>query len=71
MSLTQNQSDISTTLQVDAEGFIYADGVKICQLDRQRQVLLFFDKDRRRSAKRGSNQVPVLLADLTRVVRYD
>jgi hypothetical protein len=65
--LTQKQADNAITLQVDAQGFVYAEGVKICRLDRQRQVLLFFDKDRRRAARRGSNQVAVSLADLVRL----
>lgn len=54
----------SPALQVDAQGNVYAEGVKICRVDARRGVLLFLDKDRRRAAQRGSNQVTVPIAAL-------
>lgn len=55
---TDNQTQ-RDGLQVDSQGFILVEGVKICRFDPQKQVFLFLDKDRRRCAKRGSNQVLV------------
>lgn len=51
-------------LKVDDQGNVYAEGVKICRVDAQRGVLFFLDKDRRRAAQRGSDQVTVPIAAL-------
>ena len=58
-----------TNLQIDPNGFICADGVKICRLDPSRGLLLFLDKDRRRSAERGTDQVAVTVADLVQIAK--
>ncbi|RME71553.1 MAG: hypothetical protein D6784_14995 [Chloroflexi bacterium] len=55
------------TLKIDSRGFVYADGVKICRLDPQRQALCFYDKDRRRAERRGSREVNVPIQALARL----
>ena len=50
-------------LQVDESGFVQVDGVRVCRVDAASGTLLFFDRDRRRSARRGSREVPVRVED--------
>jgi len=59
---SQNQP---ASITVAADGYVYADGVKICRLDPAGPTLYFFDKDRRRADQRGNREVAVPLADLT------
>ncbi len=61
-------SDSPPPLQVDPQGNVYtAEGVKICRVDTQRQMLLFLDEDKRRIARRGSDQLPVTIAALVQL----
>lgn len=53
---------------VDEDGFVYADAVKICRIDRRRGVLLFFDKIKARSNERGTDQIAVFMPDLARLL---
>lgn len=55
-------------LTIDRRGFVYADGVKICYLDRRRQTLQFHDKNKHRARQRGTSQITVALADLARLI---
>lgn len=41
--------------------YVYVDGVKICQYDPRHGLLLFFDKDKRRSEERGSQIIGIPL----------
>lgn len=54
----------SSPVMVSKNGFVYADGVKIGKLVSERGVVQFIDRDRRRSAQRGSDVVEVRLSDL-------
>lgn len=49
-------------LEIEADDFVYADGVKIGKYIRERRTVQFLDRDRRRSSKRGSNRVEVSLS---------
>jgi hypothetical protein len=44
------------TLQIDNVGFVYIDGVRVARYIPTRHALQFWDKDRRRSSKRGGNR---------------
>ncbi len=57
-------------LTIDSKNFVYAGGVKICRFDPQQQTLLFFDKDRRRSQKRGSREVSVPINCFVNLDKY-
>lgn len=56
-----------TQLRIDSKNNVYAGEVKICRIDLKHKTLLFLDKDRRRASKRGSNQVPVPIAELAKL----
>lgn len=52
---------------VDADCFVYVDGVKIARLvagDGGNRCLEFLDKDRRRSSRRGTDRVTVAVREL-------
>lgn len=55
--------DVTHTLKIDLAGYLYVDGVKVARWIPQVQVLEFCDKDRLRSAKRGSRLVRIRLRD--------
>lgn len=57
----------TAALKVDAQGNVFAGEVKICRMDAARGVLLFLDKDHRRSAQRGSDQVAVPIIALAQL----
>ena len=57
-------------LQMDEGGFVRVDGVKVCKVDAERGTLVFLDRDRRRSATRGSREVSVRVADLARLLKF-
>ena len=63
----QDATQQQGSLQVDSHGNVFAEGVKICRYDPERQVLLFLDRDQHRAGRRGSNQVPVAIAALTQL----
>jgi len=42
-----------------SDGFIFVDGVKICQYDKATKTFLFYDKDKRRCSKRGKRTVEI------------
>lgn len=48
---------------VDERQFVYVDGVKVCRIDKGRSVLRFYDKNKLRSAERGSDCVEIPLAE--------
>lgn len=52
-------------------GMVMVDGVKVARVRKvdDRACLEFLDRDRRRSAERGSREVCVPIDDLERVVR--
>lgn len=53
---------IDIPIQVDPNGFIWYDGVKLpVRFIPERQAIEFFDKDRRRSEIRGSRTVEISL----------
>lgn len=54
-------------LAVDNQGFVRADGVCLGRLTSDRTSLTVVDKDRRRSAERGSRYVVVPLTELTKL----
>lgn len=57
-----------TQLTVAADGFLYADGVKLpAKFIAARGVLQFVDKDRRSVSRRGSRFVEVPVADIVRL----
>lgn len=58
-------------IEVDERGFLKVDGVPVgrCVHRPDGPCLEFVDKDKRRSAKRGSDKVEVRLSDLNRVVK--
>lgn len=53
-------------LMVDADHFVYVDGVKIARLVEFEgaRCLEFLDKDRRRSSRRGTDRVSVAVKEL-------
>ncbi len=62
-------TDQPTPLTVDRRGYVYADGVKICYLDRRRQTLQFHDKNKHRAHQRGTNQIVISLQDLANLLQ--
>lgn len=52
---------------VDSQGFVRADGVCIGRLTSDHTALTVVDRDRRRSAERGSRYVVVPLTELTKL----
>lgn len=42
--------------------YIYVDGIKICQYDPQNGVLIFYDKNKERSRKRGTQLIGITLS---------
>jgi hypothetical protein len=54
---------------VDREGHLYVGGVKVARLVPERGTLQFFDKDERRTQRRGSSQVEVRCARLVELLR--
>lgn len=49
--------------ELSEDGFIICDGVKVCRIAEDGN-LLFYDKNRHRSGERGSNNVRVRVTDL-------
>lgn len=60
-----DQPTKSSLVVVGKNNYIFVDGVKIARLVPERGVMQFLDRDRRRSAERGSQTVEVKIADLT------
>jgi hypothetical protein len=60
-----------TTVVVDGGGFVYVNGVKVGRavFKHGEPRLQFHDKDRRRSAQRGSNKVECHIKDLAKAVQ--
>jgi len=54
----------SSPVVVGKNNYIFIDGVKIARLVPERGVMQFLDRDRRRSAERGSETVEVKISDL-------
>lgn len=65
-----NDSSRLQTLTVDGQGFVFVDGVKVARCVKRKGELRlqFCDKDRRRSAQRGTRYVEVAVRDLARAV---
>lgn len=59
------------TVVVDSGGYVYVDGVKIGKAVSKggKICVQFHDKDRRRSAQRGSNKVECHIKDLAKAVQ--
>lgn len=56
-------------IYIDAEGFLYADNMRLpLRFDFQRAVLEFCDKDARRSLQRGSRYVDVSAEDFAQLL---
>ena len=55
---------------VDGEGYVFIDRVKVGRRVRVKggYAIEFFDKDKRRSARRGSRRVHVLWADFVTLI---
>ncbi len=52
-------------IRVDEQGFVWSEGFRLpVRYDGARGVLIFFDKDRRRSTQRGTTNVEVGLGQL-------
>jgi hypothetical protein len=57
------------TLKIDSNGFIQANGAKICRLDTAKQTLLFLDRNRLRAEIRGgSNEIEIPIASLVQLI---
>lgn len=59
--MTEERNDSGIT--IDKSSFVYKQGVKICRVTSN-GTLLFHDKDKRRSAERGTNQIEVYPTEL-------
>ncbi len=64
MAISDNENQ-ANNLRIDSQGFVYVEGVKICRV--RDGVLFFLDKDKRRIARRGSDQVPVAIAAIVQL----
>lgn len=54
-------------LEVDSYGFVWLGGVKICRVTSW-DLIEFYDRDSRRSSRRGSSYVYVSLYELLQVL---
>lgn len=57
----------SPIVRVDLRGFVHIDGVPVCRYIKERDVLQFVDKDRRRSAERRTRLVEVRVDELVKL----
>lgn len=58
---------IPSTIIVDSQGFVFAEGVRVGRLSPNKNALQILDKDRRRCEARGSRFVEVPIAELARL----
>lgn len=61
----KTEPTVRSVKPIIANGFVVADGVKICRI--RGSLLEFFDKDRRRSSVRGTNKVMVNIDELAKL----
>ncbi len=54
----------SSSIRVDRNGFVYADGVRVARYLPEKKSLQFLDKDRKRSSARGSRYVEVSISEV-------
>lgn len=54
-------------LTVTSDGWVQADGVKVCRYIAERGTLQFVDKDRRTSSTRGTRYVEVSVSDVAKI----
>lgn len=57
----------SSTIIVDSQGYVFADGVRFGRLSSTGKAIQILDKDKRRCEIRGSRFVEVPIAELTKL----
>lgn len=57
----------NSKVSVDANNFVYVEGVKVARYVPETKSLQFIDKDRIRSNQRGSNVVEVPLSEVAKI----
>lgn len=62
--MDENKS-AKSSITVDSQGFVFAEGVRFGRLSPNRQAIQILDKDRRRCQERGSRFVEIPIAALT------
>ena len=63
--------NLNHSVEIDDDGFLYVDGVMVARWIPQMRALEFCDKNKLRSAQRGSRLVRIRLRDFEAALRNE